>query len=364
MAIRPTDAYRLWGRAGGRCSICRIPLTLLEFEGTLGEIAHIVAKSTSGPRGNSSLNAQERDSYSNLVLLCPNHHTEVDRQAALWPIEKLHEIKALHEQWVQEQIDRGHLVLPLQRAEPFRNERIAYWSQRSQAWSYASLTPLELDDAAMQAESLEIRHFIETLQLPEWCSVSSRPNSYHIETSANGWVAEDFGLLAEGKGYRIEVFRTGHAEIAICLDSLINLGAQLRSSSRTLLFGGRSHRLDSCEHLLPYFEYVRFAEFQVTSLARLWSELRLPFKNMVLTLAVIGLPRLCLVVSNNWDSVSGRPLEVREVTHAVVAEGPDVVTSLLEVTLGRILNAFGFVLQGFRDASGQHIAPVTLNALR
>jgi len=364
LAIRPTDAYRLWGRAGGRCSICRIPLALLELEGTLGEIAHIVARSANGPRGSSSLSAQERDDYGNLVLLCPNHHTEVDRQEALWPVERLHEIKALHEQWIQEQIDRGHLVLPLQRAEPFRNDRITYWSQRSQTWSYASLTPLELDDAAIQAESLEIRHCIESLELPEWCSVSSRPNRYHIETSANGWVAEAFELLADGRGYRIEVFRTGHAEIAICLDALIKLGAQIRSNSRTLLFGGRSHRLDTCEHLLPYFEYVRFAEFQVASLARLWSELRLPFKNMVLTLAVIGLPKLCLVVSNDWDSVSGRPLEVREVSHAVVAEEPSMFASLLEVTLGRILNAFGFVLQGVRDPSGKYIAPVTLNALR
>lgn len=344
--------------------MCRIPLTPLEFEGTLGEIAHIVAKSTNGPRGDSSLNTQERDSYSNLVLLCPNHHTEVDRQEALWPVEKLHEIKALHEQWVQEQIDRGHLVLPIQRAEPFRNERIAYWSQRSQAWSYAALTPLELDDAAVQAESLEIRRCLQSLQLPEWCSASSMPNPYHIETSANGLVAEDFELLTEGRAYRIETFRTGHAEIAICLDSLISLGAQLRSSSRTLLFAGRNHRLDPCEHLLPYSEYIKFAEFQVSALARLWSELRFPFKNMVLTLAVIGLPRLCLVVSSDWDSISGRPLEAREVSHAVVAEGPGVVTSLLEVTLGRILNAFGFVLQGVRDASGRYIAPVTLNALR
>ncbi|WP_063002578.1 hypothetical protein [Nocardia mikamii] len=40
----------------------------------LGEIAHIVADSPNGPRGDSPLTAAARNDYQNLILLCNQHH--------------------------------------------------------------------------------------------------------------------------------------------------------------------------------------------------------------------------------------------------------------------------------------------------
>lgn len=42
---------RLFGAAAGRCSICRA--VLFEDEVKIGQMAHIIAKSKNGPRGDS-----------------------------------------------------------------------------------------------------------------------------------------------------------------------------------------------------------------------------------------------------------------------------------------------------------------------
>ena len=53
-------------------------------------------------RGESPLTEEERNSYHNLILLCPNHHTEIDENEEDRPAEKLYQIKSKHELWVTE----------------------------------------------------------------------------------------------------------------------------------------------------------------------------------------------------------------------------------------------------------------------
>lgn len=100
------DIKLLWGRAANRCAICRVELAQdaksVTASFTLGEQAHIVGEKEDAARGKSPLTLGERNSYHNLILLCPNHHTEIDKNEADWPVEKLHYIKSAHELWVRE----------------------------------------------------------------------------------------------------------------------------------------------------------------------------------------------------------------------------------------------------------------------
>ncbi|GAB4377356.1 MAG: hypothetical protein Kow00121_26530 [Elainellaceae cyanobacterium] len=110
MAISQRDIKLLWGRAASRCAFCRLPLTQ-DSETTsssipIGEQAHIVAKESNGPRGDSLLTLDERDSYANLILLCPTHHTVVDKNPEDFPVEKLHTLKTEHELWVQQTLSQ------------------------------------------------------------------------------------------------------------------------------------------------------------------------------------------------------------------------------------------------------------------
>lgn len=100
----------LWGKAGNKCSFpeCKIDLVIDESEtddySIIGEEAHIVSKKENGPRGKSELTQEERDKYSNLILLCRIHHKLIDDQEKKYTIEKLHNYKSEHEKWVNQNL--------------------------------------------------------------------------------------------------------------------------------------------------------------------------------------------------------------------------------------------------------------------
>jgi hypothetical protein len=106
MSISEQDIKLLWGRTAALCSFpdCRIKLTqdkkLATASFPLGEQAHIVGLTKTSPRGKSNLTKKQRDSYYNLILLCPTHHTLIDKNPDDYTIEKLHYIKDEHEYWV------------------------------------------------------------------------------------------------------------------------------------------------------------------------------------------------------------------------------------------------------------------------
>lgn len=106
MSITAKTRKMLWGRAGARCSFdgCQIELIKLSEAGTedaiLGEEAHIIAQRKDGPRGEISIESPRIDLYENLILLCPTHHTLVDAQPEKYTVDVLHQMKRIHESWV------------------------------------------------------------------------------------------------------------------------------------------------------------------------------------------------------------------------------------------------------------------------
>src|SRR5207302_6052206 len=67
----------------------------------IGEMGHIAASSSAGPRANIELDVRDRDKYENLILLCRNCHRKVDTLKRSYPDARLLEIKASHEAWVR-----------------------------------------------------------------------------------------------------------------------------------------------------------------------------------------------------------------------------------------------------------------------
>ena len=68
----------------------------------LGEMAHIVADSRQGPRGDSPMSDEERDQHTNLVLLCGDHHKIIDSQPLTYSVSVLRAIKADHEDRIRQ----------------------------------------------------------------------------------------------------------------------------------------------------------------------------------------------------------------------------------------------------------------------
>ena len=99
----------LIARTGGRCQFkgCNNNLFIDEFtlkEFNSSNVAHIVASSPDGPRGNND-SYKLSDNIDNLMLLCPEHHSMIDKYPEQYPTEDLVEMKTEQELKVAKLLD-------------------------------------------------------------------------------------------------------------------------------------------------------------------------------------------------------------------------------------------------------------------
>ena len=94
---------RLWGKAAGRCQYrgCNKPLwvdELTKAEFNSSYLAHIIADSPKGPRGDIELSEKLAKEISNIMLLCDVHHRLIDKKDVDGhSVELLKEMKDEHE---------------------------------------------------------------------------------------------------------------------------------------------------------------------------------------------------------------------------------------------------------------------------
>ncbi len=110
MSVTLKTLKMLWGRAAGRCSFpdCRLDLvhddSQTDDSSLVGENCHIVAESNRGPRADASMPESKRNLYQNLILMCRVHHKVIDDTTSVYSVNRLHEIKRQHENWVEHQL--------------------------------------------------------------------------------------------------------------------------------------------------------------------------------------------------------------------------------------------------------------------
>lgn len=95
---------RLFAKSGNKCAIPWCEAHLVVGDHAIAEICHIRARSKGGPRYDAALTAKEKDAFKNLILLCPTHHTEVDKSPAKYTVDILDEIKEMHERGEEKEI--------------------------------------------------------------------------------------------------------------------------------------------------------------------------------------------------------------------------------------------------------------------
>jgi alr3663 protein len=100
LSIPASIQKRLYSESAGMCNLCRNRVN------ELNEVAHIIAHSPNGPRGNSEYNTEFINSYENLILLCPTCHREVDDNPDKFPVDFLMIQKQEHISYVVNQLDR------------------------------------------------------------------------------------------------------------------------------------------------------------------------------------------------------------------------------------------------------------------
>src|SRR5258706_1902305 len=107
MNISELDLKKLWGKAAGQCSSPGCSNNCISYfeksgDKILGEMAHVIPQSNDGPRGTAG--TQGPDTYENLILLCPYHHTMVDKAPKDFPAKLLHEWKSQHESRIEQSL--------------------------------------------------------------------------------------------------------------------------------------------------------------------------------------------------------------------------------------------------------------------
>jgi hypothetical protein len=201
VSISNHDRKILWAKSGNRCAICKAVLVAEETAhdpaAVVGDEAHIVARSPGGPRA-ESLDETELDSYRNLILLCKVHHKIIDDQPHEYPKERLHEIKAGHEEWVEQTLGQEGLA-PVRLVAEQSLESVglrlllsgrAVWDIASKATSFrrGSLP----NDADLEASDLADR-FLD--DVTEWGEISEEVAEQmsrirEAERLFSGWLLE------------------------------------------------------------------------------------------------------------------------------------------------------------------------------
>ena len=98
---------RLWGKAAGRCEYdgCNEPLwldSLTQAQLNVAYIAHIIADTPTGPRGDPVLSEQLKADINNLMLLCDKHHRLIDIEDVNGhPVARLQQMKRRHEDRIE-----------------------------------------------------------------------------------------------------------------------------------------------------------------------------------------------------------------------------------------------------------------------
>ena len=89
----------LYAKSGNQCAFPQCNLPIFEDYGVFtGECCHIEAYSKGGARFNTSTTNEEKNSESNLILMCARHHTIIDADCLTYSVEVLKQMKHDHEQ--------------------------------------------------------------------------------------------------------------------------------------------------------------------------------------------------------------------------------------------------------------------------
>lgn len=95
------DSLALWVRSAGRCNFYGCGMLVAEPHLRIGEQCHIHARNEGGARWLPSYQGNI-NGYDNLILMCPNHHAEIDAPENGFSADFLRNMKRDHENRVDE----------------------------------------------------------------------------------------------------------------------------------------------------------------------------------------------------------------------------------------------------------------------
>ncbi|MHB8087678.1 MAG: phosphorylase family protein, partial [Anaerolineaceae bacterium] len=140
----------------------------------LGEMCHINAASSGGPRYDPAKVDSGQSESDNLIILCPTHHSLVDQDQTTYTAEVLRQMKVQHETRVAAIIDNDSLSIGNQQAVDFARQVAA------ESVDFAIIVALRKEFDALK------RHFPELTRVPTPSGYSRTYYKGRIGTALGG----------------------------------------------------------------------------------------------------------------------------------------------------------------------------------
>lgn len=95
----PKTVKQLFALSKNQCAFpkCNVPIVVEENNTVVGEVCHIRGRRPGSARYDPSQPDDERNVFSNLILMCSLHHKVIDEDDESYSVERLIEIKTTHE---------------------------------------------------------------------------------------------------------------------------------------------------------------------------------------------------------------------------------------------------------------------------
>jgi hypothetical protein len=128
MSINVRDRKILWTKAGNRCSyrykgeVCDKELVVVDGEKLtlVGHECHIVSEKPKAARYTAI--SKGRNSYDNIILMCPEHHKIIDDNENEYTVDVLQKMKQRHENSIVERLKRQEIERIIIKDSAFRTE--------------------------------------------------------------------------------------------------------------------------------------------------------------------------------------------------------------------------------------------------
>lgn len=93
--VSEATVKRLFAVSRNRCAFPKCEQRLVDEASrkVTGEICHIKARKAGGPRYDALQTEEQRNSFENLVLMCPTHHVVIDADEESYSVERLSRLK-------------------------------------------------------------------------------------------------------------------------------------------------------------------------------------------------------------------------------------------------------------------------------
>lgn len=191
-------------RSGGICAYptCGKHLTYQAEVGDdtyVAEAAHIRGEKPNAARYDALMTDEERDSVHNLIFLCTDHHTIIDKVEADWPTAKLHALKSTHEAQVHEAMEKAFVDVEF----PELEQAISWvTSQVPVANGSFDLTPpdekIKKNDLSNGSRHIIAAGLMSRATVAAYVEAETQLDSDFPERLKAGFLAEYYALRAKG----------------------------------------------------------------------------------------------------------------------------------------------------------------------